>query len=55
MALSVLRGRFEPQDEGGCTAYVPDLPACVSEGVASSTASARFLNHRRMVSIVAYL
>jgi antitoxin HicB len=23
---------FEPQDEGGYTAYVPDLPGCVSEG-----------------------
>jgi predicted RNase H-like HicB family nuclease len=23
---------FEPQDEGGYTAYVPDLPGCISEG-----------------------
>lgn len=23
---------FEPQAEGGYTAYVPDLPGCVSEG-----------------------
>lgn len=23
---------FEPQEEGGFTAYVPDLPGCVSEG-----------------------
>jgi predicted RNase H-like HicB family nuclease len=23
---------FEPQEEGGYTAYVPDLPGCVSEG-----------------------
>lgn len=23
---------FVPQDEGGYTAYVPDLPGCVSEG-----------------------
>lgn len=23
---------FEPQDEGGFSAYVPDLPGCVSEG-----------------------
>lgn len=23
---------FEPQAEGGYTAYVPDLPGCISEG-----------------------
>jgi predicted RNase H-like HicB family nuclease len=23
---------FERQDEGGYTAYVPDLPGCISEG-----------------------
>ena len=23
---------LEPQDEGGYTVYVPDLPGCVSEG-----------------------
>lgn len=23
---------FEPQDGGGFTAYVPDLPGCISEG-----------------------
>lgn len=23
---------FEPQEEGGYTVYVPDLPGCVSEG-----------------------
>ena len=23
---------FEPQTEGGYTAYVPDLPGCISEG-----------------------
>ncbi len=23
---------FEPQEEGGYTAYVPKLPGCVSEG-----------------------
>jgi len=23
---------FEPQEEGGYTAYVPDLPGCISEG-----------------------
>ncbi|MBM2814735.1 MAG: hypothetical protein HW421_1497 [Ignavibacteria bacterium] len=23
---------FEPQEEGGFTAYVPKLPGCVSEG-----------------------
>ncbi len=23
---------FEPQDEGGYTVYVPDLPGCISEG-----------------------
>jgi predicted RNase H-like HicB family nuclease len=23
---------FEPQDEDGYTAYVPDLPGCISEG-----------------------
>jgi predicted RNase H-like HicB family nuclease len=23
---------FEPQEDGGFTAYVPDLPGCISEG-----------------------
>jgi len=23
---------IEPSDEGGCTAYVPSLPGCISEG-----------------------
>jgi predicted RNase H-like HicB family nuclease len=31
---------FEPQDEGGYTAYVPDLPGCVSEGETLEEATA---------------
>jgi predicted RNase H-like HicB family nuclease len=31
---------FEPQDEGGFTAYVPDLPGCVSEGETLEEAAA---------------
>jgi predicted RNase H-like HicB family nuclease len=31
---------FEPQDEGGYTAYVPDLPGCVSEGETLEEAAA---------------
>jgi predicted RNase H-like HicB family nuclease len=31
---------FEPQDEGGYTAYVPDLPGCVSEGETLKEATA---------------
>ncbi len=31
---------FEPQDEGGYTAYVPDLPGCVSEGETIEEATA---------------
>jgi predicted RNase H-like HicB family nuclease len=31
---------FEPQDEGGFTAYVPDLPGCVSEGETLEEATA---------------
>lgn len=30
---------FEPQDEGCYTAYVPDLPGCVSEGETLEEAS----------------
>ncbi|HEX6796744.1 MAG TPA: type II toxin-antitoxin system HicB family antitoxin [Ktedonobacterales bacterium] len=29
MRLTVI---LEPSDEGGCTAYVPALPDCISEG-----------------------
>lgn len=31
---------FEPQQEGGYTAYVPDLPGCVSEGETLEEATA---------------
>jgi predicted RNase H-like HicB family nuclease len=31
---------FEPQDDGGYTAYVPDLPGCVSEGETLDQAAA---------------
>jgi predicted RNase H-like HicB family nuclease len=31
---------FEPQDEGSYTAYVPDLPGCVSEGETLEEATA---------------
>lgn len=31
---------FEPQDEGGYTAYVPDLPGCISEGETLEDAAA---------------
>jgi predicted RNase H-like HicB family nuclease len=31
---------FEPQDDGGYTAYVPDLPGCVSEGETLDEAAA---------------
>jgi antitoxin HicB len=31
---------FEPQAEGGYTAYVPDLPGCVSEGETLEQATA---------------
>jgi antitoxin HicB len=31
---------FEPQEEGGFTAYVPDLPGCISEGETLEEASA---------------
>lgn len=31
---------FEPQDEGGYTVYVPDLPGCVSEGETLEEATA---------------
>jgi predicted RNase H-like HicB family nuclease len=31
---------FEPQDEGGYTAYVPDLPGCISEGETLEEAAA---------------
>jgi len=31
---------FEPQEEGGYTVYVPDLPGCVSEGRDLEEASA---------------
>jgi predicted RNase H-like HicB family nuclease len=31
---------FEAQDEGGYTAYVPDLPGCVSEGETLEEATA---------------
>lgn len=27
-----LNGVFEPQKEGGFTAYIPALPGCISEG-----------------------
>jgi predicted RNase H-like HicB family nuclease len=31
---------FEPQEEGGFTAYVPDLPGCISEGETLEEATA---------------
>jgi predicted RNase H-like HicB family nuclease len=31
---------FEPQEEGGYTAYVPDLPGCISEGETLEEAAA---------------
>ncbi|MFZ2113581.1 MAG: type II toxin-antitoxin system HicB family antitoxin [Solirubrobacteraceae bacterium] len=31
---------FEPQDDGNYTAYVPDLPGCVSEGETLDEAAA---------------
>jgi predicted RNase H-like HicB family nuclease len=31
---------FEPQDEGGYTVYVPDLPGCISEGETLEEATA---------------
>jgi len=31
---------FEPQEDGGYTAYVPDLPGCVSEGETLEEATA---------------
>jgi predicted RNase H-like HicB family nuclease len=31
---------FEPQEEGGYTVYVPDLPGCVSEGETLEEATA---------------
>jgi len=31
---------FEPQEDGGFTAYVPDLPGCISEGETLEEATA---------------
>lgn len=30
---------LESQPEGGCTAYVPDLPGCISEGQTEEVAA----------------
>ena len=30
--IMILKVRFEPDEEGGYTAYVPALPGCISEG-----------------------